>query len=255
MAATQTLEWVQTIPPAGDFGAPGQERCRKRPARGIRRPRSLDTRRALRKGNEDWKFVQRAIAGDSDALATLFAPERERLYRAAFSVVRNKEDAEDALQSGLFSAYTKLRSFQGRSRFSTWLTRIVLNAALMSRRKVQSAPHISLDEQIADSPEQWTTRLVDREPNPEQVYVGVETKNLLKRELRDLSPALQSAFQLRFLEHMSSGEAAKAQKINISAFKSRAMRARRQVVKQLTSKGVVSWRDQFISKDRSCLAG
>src|SRR6267378_4001593 len=73
---------------------------------------------------EERETVQHALVGDSNALTTLFARDRAKLYRTAFSLLRNKEDAEDALQDGLLSAYVNLRSFEGRSRFSTWLVRV-----------------------------------------------------------------------------------------------------------------------------------
>src|SRR5208337_1173120 len=83
----------------------------------------------------EWAIVQKAIAGDTEAQEHLFARHRPRLYRTAVALLRNKEDAEDAVQDGLCKAYTHLRSFQGRSSFSTWLTSIVINSALMSRRR------------------------------------------------------------------------------------------------------------------------
>lgn len=67
----------------------------------------------------EWAIVQKAIAGDTEAQERLFARHRPRLYRTAVALLRNKEDAEDAVQDGLCKAYTNLRSFQGRSSFST----------------------------------------------------------------------------------------------------------------------------------------
>jgi DNA-directed RNA polymerase specialized sigma24 family protein len=89
---------------------------------------------------EEWKIVQRAIAGDCEPLAILFAHERPRLYRTAFVVLRNKEDAEDASQNGLLSAFVNLPSFQGRSTFSTWLMRVVLNGGADRPTQASRAP-------------------------------------------------------------------------------------------------------------------
>src|SRR5215469_9268973 len=85
--------------------------------------------------NHDQLLVQQAMAGNSEAQARLFATHTPRLYRIAFNVLRNKEDAEDAVQDGWCRAYSKLHTFQGRSSVSTWLTRIVINSALMIRRR------------------------------------------------------------------------------------------------------------------------
>src|SRR5437879_6750176 len=98
---------------------------------------------------EERETVQHALVGDSNALTTLVARDRAKLYRTAFSLLRNKEDAEDALQDGLLSAYVNLRSFEGRSRFSTWLTRVVLNAALMNRRRLPALAQIFLTRLLA----------------------------------------------------------------------------------------------------------
>ena len=96
----------------------------------------------------EWAIVQKAIAGDIEAQEHLFARHRSRLYKTAVALLRNKEDAEDAVQDGLCNAYTHLRSFQGRSSFSTWLTSIVINSALMSRRRRRAHPEASLDDML-----------------------------------------------------------------------------------------------------------
>jgi len=188
--------------------------------------------------DEEWEIVQRAIAGDSEPLAALFARERPRLYRTAFAVLRNREDAEDALQIGYLSAYTNLASFAGRSKFSTWLTRIVLNAALMHRRKLRVSPQLSLDETVAGNQAPWADRLVDPHPDPEQVCAQTETRDMVDRELNQLSPLLRSTFQLRFIADFSAPEAAGLQSLNLSAAKSRASRARQQVARLLSARGV-----------------
>src|ERR1700733_10977525 len=68
--------------------------------------------------------IQQAIAGDVDAQERLFAGRAGRLFRIAFAVLRNKEDAEDAVQEGRFRAFSNIHCFEGRSSFSSWLTRI-----------------------------------------------------------------------------------------------------------------------------------
>jgi len=182
---------------------------------------------------EEWKIVQRAIAGDCEPLAILFAHERPRLYRTAFAVLRNKEDAEDALQNGLLSAFVNLPSFQGRSKFSTWLMRVVLNAALIDRRKLRVRRQISLDESFAINSQPWSARIVDPNPGPEQLCAMAELIDVLDAKLSQLSPILRSAFHLRDIEHLSTREAANIASVKMSAMKSRTMRARNQVTNLL----------------------
>jgi hypothetical protein len=117
---------------------------------------------------KEWAVVQQAIAGNAIAHEYLFARHTDRLYRIAFALLHNKEDAEDALQDGLWKAYSSLRSFQGRSSFSTWLTRIVINSALMTRRRKNLHPQASLDEILDGQPEKCPHGVVDPRPDPEK---------------------------------------------------------------------------------------
>ena len=95
--------------------------------------------------NEE-KLIRAGQRGDSQAVETLFRRYQRPLFQTALRVLGNAEDAEDALQDGLLSAYRNLKRFEGRSQFSTWLTRIVINAALMRRRSAKARPAVSLDE-------------------------------------------------------------------------------------------------------------
>jgi RNA polymerase sigma-70 factor, ECF subfamily len=188
--------------------------------------------------HEEWQGVQRALAGDTSALSLLFTKNRVKLYRAAFSLLRNREDAEDALQDGLLSAYKNLHSFEGRARFSTWLTRIVCNAALMNRRRLRARHSLSLDEFLLHDARAQETVAVDDGPNPERVFAQIETKNAVENGMKQLSPFLRSAFHLRDIQHLSAREAAKVASVNLSAMKSRTARARRQLASLLDARGV-----------------
>jgi len=90
--------------------------------------------------------------GDALALNTLFHRHQRKLFHSALGIMGNPQDAEDALQDGLLSAFRNLKSFEGHSQFSTWLTRVVINAALMRRRRqavrlsAAAAEPISRDE-------------------------------------------------------------------------------------------------------------
>ena len=86
------------------------------------------------------------------------------------------EDAEDALQDGMLSAYRNLKRFEGRSQFSTWLTRIVINAALMRRRSAKARPTVSFDEAPHEDELPMTERLAAEDPSPEQLFAGAEIR-------------------------------------------------------------------------------
>src|SRR5260370_22828010 len=93
--------------------------------------------------NEE-KLIRASQRGDSQAVEALFRRYHRPLFQTALRVLGNTEDAEDALQDGLLSAYRNLKRFEGRSQFSTGLTRIVINAALMRRRSAEARPAVSL---------------------------------------------------------------------------------------------------------------
>src|SRR6202051_1467147 len=90
--------------------------------------------------------IERGLTGAARALDALFARNTRALYQTALRVLGNPEDAEEALQEGLLSAYRNLPRFERRSQFSTWLTRMVINAALMRRRSKRARPAVSLDD-------------------------------------------------------------------------------------------------------------
>jgi RNA polymerase sigma-70 factor (ECF subfamily) len=183
---------------------------------------------------EDWAMVQRAIGGDADCQARLLAPYTERLYRTAVAVMRNKEDAEDAVQNGLCKAFANLANFQGRSSLSTWLTSIVKNEALMALRK-KSRTEASLDELVDGQPEVLACIAVDARPNPEQAYAAKETRELIEEALRQLSPALQSVLRLRANQALSTSEVGASLGISGAAVKSRLCRARQRLAYELQS--------------------
>ena len=184
--------------------------------------------RPVARGDE-WQTVQCAIAGDSDALSALFTQYRARLYRAAFSILRNPEDAEDALQDGLLSACLHLRRFEGRSCLSTWLTRIVLNAALMVRRRLSARPQTSLEQLSTVSGSLGESWVMDTKPSPEQRYALAERRDLVAKGMMRLSPLLRSPLQLHYFHCLSLPDVAKRQGVGINVLKSRTWRARHQL--------------------------
>jgi RNA polymerase sigma-70 factor (ECF subfamily) len=176
--------------------------------------------------DKEWVIIQQAIAGDPHAQEQLFARHTHRLYSTVLALLQNKEDAEDALQEGLCKAFTSLRSFEGRSSFSTWLTRIVINSALMTRRKKRCHPEASLDQILDGHPEQLPGGIVDERPDPEELYAETELKARLEERLRQLPPTLQEAFRLHTVSGLSAPHSGKLLGISASAIKSRVFRAR-----------------------------
>lgn len=179
------------------------------------------------------QLIERGLTGDARALDALFARNTRALYQTALRVLGNPEDAEEALQEGLLSAYRNLPRFERRSQFSTWLTRIVINAALMRRRSKRSRPAVSLDESVAEGELPLAERFADDGPNPEQLYAGTELGDRMNKKLAEISPLLRTAFWLREIEGLSAAEAAHVLGVSRNTLKARLWRARQELAARL----------------------
>src|SRR2546426_7325299 len=175
---------------------------------------------------DDESLIRGALRGDPDALETLFARNNTALYQTALRLLGNPEDAEDALQEGLLSAYRNLRRFERRSQFSTWFTRIVINASLMQLRRRRLAGTISLDEDQQESSTILATTIADPGPSPEQIYAGAESRSILKNSIKGLSQSLRSACELRYVAGLSCQETARALSLSEGSVKSYLHRGR-----------------------------
>ena len=156
------------------------------------------------------------------------------LYRTAFRQLGNHEDAEDAVQDALASAFCHLSQFEGRSQMSTWLVRIVINAARMRLRKRPRQAALSIDEMGNGQGDTVSEQFPDARPGPEESYRETELRELLNVQLKCLSPTFRDAVQLVYLEGFNGEEAAQALGITQSALKSRISRARAQLASNLS---------------------
>jgi len=179
------------------------------------------------------QLIERARQGDAGALDTLFARHQPALYRTALRLLGNEADAEDALQDGLLSAFRNLQRFEGRSQFSSWLTRIVINAALMRLRRRRGHPTVSIDDELPENELRLADRLEHPGPTPDEVYAGGQLRDLLAGSVEELSPTLRSAFLLRYADGLTNEEAADALGISELALKTRVHRARATLTEKL----------------------
>ena len=149
-----------------------------------------------------------------------------RFRRIALRVLRNPEDAEDAVQDAMLSAHRHIAHFAGRSQMSTWITSILLNAVRMQLRRRSRRPTLSLDQDPEDgtrSVEEW---LVDPSPTPEQTLQGRELTALLVKHIAGLSPSQRGALHLRQQRGLSIKQAAEALGVPEGTVKARLARAR-----------------------------
>jgi len=165
-----------------------------------------------------------------EALEEMFAVSRSRFLKVAYSVLRNKEDAEDAVQDAFLSAHRNLRSFEGRAALTTWLTRIVLNAALMMRRKRKPFEVKLLSETENSHHDQWLESIPDAQPNPETIHAEREALRLVEGILGKIKPVLRQAFTMTYVDELSGSEACDKLDVSFGTFKARLFRARKQVL-------------------------
>jgi len=167
-----------------------------------------------------------------EAFREMFVAYRPKFVAMARAILRNREDAEDAVQNAFVSGYLHLRSFEGRSALTTWFTRIVLNAALMIRRKRKS-PWISPQPETSTSDDgRWMQRITASQPDPEMVHAERETLQFINGVLARMKPALRQAFTMTYYDELSGPEACALLGVSAATFKARLFRARRQLLNQ-----------------------
>ena len=156
------------------------------------------------------------------------------LYRRAYRLLGNRADAEDAVQDALLAAYKNMNQFRGEAQISTWLTTIVINCARMHLRKRSRYIHVSLDSRIGEEREyRLSDTLVDHRPSPEDECHRAWANARLTESAARLSPTLRRAFHLRYVDHLSVDEAARALRVPIGTVKAQTARARAKVLKSM----------------------
>lgn len=161
----------------------------------------------------------------------IFRASRTRFTGLAYSIVRNQEDAEDAVQDAMLSALRHLRKFEGRSAFTTWFTRIVFNAALMIRRKRKSARIESFADSSENDEAPWIERIAAPQLDPEKGCAEAETFRSIDERLRKMRPLLRQAFTMAYFDELSFEEAGAVLGVTTGTFKSRVFRAKQYLIR------------------------
>jgi RNA polymerase sigma-70 factor, ECF subfamily len=174
-------------------------------------------------------LISMAKSGDTDAFVALSRRHSTRILQTICRITRNWQDAEDALQDSLLKAFSHLKEFQGKSSFSTWLTRIAINSALMILRKKRHYYEISIDDinGIEESRNGYEWRQVkSNSEDPERRLARKEREELLRNTILGLSPVLREVVELRQARDFSVQEISQTLGISVPAVKSRLARAR-----------------------------
>jgi RNA polymerase sigma-70 factor, ECF subfamily len=172
-------------------------------------------------------------AQELDSVVSRYLP---MFYKRAFRFLGNATDAEDAVQDALLSAYKHLGQFRGQAQLSTWLTTIVTNAARMQLRRRGS--YVSLDEEQGEDGLTFSERLADSKPSPEEVCSAAEARDRLVEGVKQLSPRLRKAFQLRDIDGLTTKEAALVLSVPQGTVKAQLARARSKLAGMMPVKPV-----------------
>jgi RNA polymerase sigma-70 factor (ECF subfamily) len=175
--------------------------------------------------DEERKLIELAKKGNKQAFGKLVKQYEKTVYSFAFKICRDKQKAEEAMQETFINAYHGLRSFSGKSKFSTWLYRIVTNNCLMMHRKKSHEPVVSFEdsELFRDSGE---LQIPHWGETPHDAVLNEELKEVLDRAIKKLPVDYRIVFIMRDVEGFSTEEVGKTLKLSVPAIKSRLHRAR-----------------------------
>jgi len=184
------------------------------------------------------KLLAAARDGESSAFEQLCAPTKARMYQTLHRITKNHEDAEDALQESFLSAFLNLHRFDGRSSFSTWLTRIGINAALMTLRKKRTHRELPIDSSGESGERIAYFEALDHAPNPEERFARQEREVLVREAVQSLRPTIRKALELGQMQERSMRETAQMLGISVAAAKARLFHARTALKKSRQLKSI-----------------
>ena len=179
-------------------------------------------------------MIAPAKGGENNSFELLVKRYEKRILIIALRITRNWHDAEDAKQQSFQKAFSQLHTFQGKSSFSTWLTRIAINEALLMLRNSYRLHEIPL-EGSENGNALDCLKIENPKDNLELTYQEQERKRILRLALKALTPKVRLAIQLRELEERSSTETARILGISVEAVKGRVLHGRKQLRKALAS--------------------
>lgn len=193
-------------------------------------------------------LVSRAQSGDQQAFSALIEPHLGLIYRSARKITANHEDAEDACQESMIKAFVHIQSFKGNSKFSTWLTRIAMNEALMIVRKVRVESRRRLtDGDVLETPRVLTLRDHRESSNPETQCARREQKTMLWDAVRRLEADSRAIVYSFGFAEADARQIAEMSHLSCSGVRSRRQRALRNLRAMLdrkfarTEKAIREW--------------
>jgi RNA polymerase sigma-70 factor (ECF subfamily) len=197
-------------------------------------------------GQEDAALVAGAKAGDAHAFELLVQRHERKIFSVAQRMTRNWEDAEDVVQQCFQKAFIHLSKFEGESLFSTWLTRIAINEALMLLRRKRGSCEVPIAESSTEDGAALPLDFPDSGPNPEDSCLQREQERILCAAVNELKPGLRKAIELREFGELSTGETAQIMGLSVAAVKARLFHGRKELRQRLK---------RYVESTRTCRAG
>lgn len=193
---------------------------------------------AISSSPSDAELVDAAQRGNRDAFGELAKRHSARLFRTLSQILRDGDDARDAMQDTFLKAFTHLGSFEGKSKFSTWLTRIAINTALMELRKQRRCSVLSLEREQASN-ETIYLEIVDHNVNTHESCETADLSEHLRSAISTLQPKLRDVLELRLSRDCSHQELATILCTSVAAAKSRVFRAKHALNESLRRRRVL----------------
>ena len=179
--------------------------------------------------DEEATLVFAAKSGDGQAFEVLIERYQRRILAVARRFTRTREDAEDIIQQSFQKAFVHLHEFEGKSSFSTWLTRIAINEALVFLRKGRRGREVSIDDLRGNEETPLLPEMSDSHADPEGAFLQGERIRILSAAMNKLTPGIRTAIELRELGELSTKDAARVMGLSVAAVKGRVFQGRRKL--------------------------
>ncbi len=200
--------------------------------------------------DEEAALILAAKNGDGQAFEILIGRYQRRILAVARRFTRIQEDAEDIVQQSFQKAFVHLHKFEGKSCFSTWLTRIAINEALMFLRKCRVLREVSIDDLSGNEEGAPWLEIPDSRASPESAFLRSERDRVLSAAMNKLTPGIRTAIELRDLGELSTKEVARLLGLSIEAVKSRVYQGRRKLHRVLKRESIWMSGTQILQASR-----
>ncbi len=191
-------------------------------------------------------LISRVLKGERRFFHELVRPYERAVFVTIFSILRSREDAEEAAQETMLKALTRLHQLQSPEKFKGWLMQIALNEARLKRRSRRDHLYESLDEEREGEEGSYQPRdLADWREIPSQTLERKEIREAVAKALKELSPIYREIFVLRDVQQLAVSECAQMLGISEQAVKVRSHRARMQMREKLTPVFKKRWIDRL----------